>query len=243
MIRRTPWPGALRLAALIAAAALVPLAPAQAQDQPAGPPAERAPAEAAPTEAQAEPAPSLLAGWDPRSITDPIAATDLIGAAVTDARGNALGAVEDVALDQNDLSVLAIVLPEGRSLDWAEAAIARTDAGVTVTAQGRPGRLDLKRFEDTDAIAPGRQADAVRVSELLDKDMLLNDAVRYGDVVDLIFDSAGTLVAAEAQYNGPTVTRYALPVPPEIGLDPDADHILLPFDFKEVAAMAPVDAG
>ncbi len=272
MTRPFPWLAALPFAALFAVSGAAtaqdspPPAPPAAEPPAAEAPAEQPPAEQPPgdpageqagggqataeqpageAEAATEEAPSPLATWNPASIENPIAATDLIGATVTDARGNALGAVEDVAVSQNDLSVIAIVLAEGRALDWAGAQIARDGESLVVTAQGRPGRLDAKQFEDSDALEPGRQAEAVRVSELLDKDMLLNDRIRYGDVVDLIFDGSGLLVAAEAQYNGPTVTRYALPVPPEAGLDPDADHVLLPFDFKDVKNMAPVevDAG
>jgi sporulation protein YlmC with PRC-barrel domain len=191
------------------------------------------------------PTPSLKT-WDAAKISNPISANRLIGADLRDPSGKAIGSVEDVVVSAADHEIRSLILSRGTAVQvpWSDVAVTQRGTSVQLKTEQHLAPVNTALFWDANQKKPGDQAAEIRVSDLLSRNLLLNGAVRYGRVADLIFDQSGRMVAAEGEYNsGPTLSRFALPVPQSASLAGDLPNLYLPYDFADVKSLAPTTVG
>jgi len=185
-----------------------------------------------------------LAGWDPSAIIRTTTfVTDLDGKPVTAPDGTALGEVEDVLVTNRDMMLFGLLLDTGLVIPFGDIRLSVAGDTTVITAPAHAyDPVTEIGFGDSMPDRQGNQPAVFRAAEILDRHMLLNDAVRYGDVTNAAFDGTGRLVAVEAQYaDVGAPTRYALPIPVGTIFDADAHGFYLPYDFEEVKRLAPVE--
>lgn len=194
-------------------------------------------------EGTTSPVPSLQT-WDPATIQTATLITDLDGEDVIAPDGKVLGTIDDVLITNGEMTLFGFLLDSGIVVPFGDVSMSVVDNTTVITAPGHAySSVEEIEFGDAWPDREGVQPLVFRAEEVMDRHMLLNDAVRYGDVTNLAFDETGRLVAVQAQYAGPTVTRYALPIPVGTIVDADADGFYLPYDFEEVKQEAPTAVG